>query len=380
MPAVHIIADARELAQFTAALDGEVAVDTEFLRERTFAPKLCLIQLTDGAQTACVDPLAVADLSPLGALLADSSRGKIFHSCRQDLEAFDTRFDARTAALYDTQLAAAFCGYGAQVSYAALVESICQVRLPKAHTRADWSRRPLPTEALEYALDDIKYLQPLRAHFDRELQARGYADWHLAECQDATRPAHYRVDPAAAWLRVRGVARLDAAGQSCARLLAAWRERRAIRSDRPRNWILPADALLGICRKRPATLEKLTAINHLAPGVVKHAGRQILDLIAQGKREAADHPPPPRATAWQRAFAKRLTERIAAIAEDTGISQTLIASRPEVEAFARFVEGGGGGDGGDGEVDGGDGEVDGDAPRLNRGWRRELIGEAFLAR
>lgn len=370
MTAIHIISDSGELARFVADLDGEVAVDTEFLRERTYQPKLCLVQLTDGARAACVDPLAVADLSPLGELLADPARRKIFHSCRQDLEAIDTRLDARAANLYDTQLAAAFCGHGAQVSYAALVETVCEVSLPKAHTRADWSRRPLPRAELEYALDDINYLRPLRAAFDRELQARGYADWHRAECADASRPALYRADPETAWRRVRGVAKLDAAGQSCARLLASWRERRSIASDRPRNWILPAEALLGICRKRPATRDKLASINGVAPGVVKHAGATILDMVAQGKRAAGQPPLLPRLTAEQRKFADRLLQRIAACASDTGISQSLIASRPEVEDFVRF---GGLGDGGDGD---GDGEIA--DSRLNRGWRRELIGAEFL--
>lgn len=359
MSTIHIISEAGALAQFVADLgrDGAVALDTEFLRERTYAPKLCLVQLADGARAACVDPLAVADLSPLGALLADPSRRKIIHSCRQDLEALDTRFDATAAGLYDTQLAAAFCGHGAQVSYAALVETVCGVHLPKAHTRADWSRRPLPRAELEYALDDIKYLPALREAFDRELEARGYADWHRAECDDAAQPAHYRADPDTAWMRVKGVARLDAAGQSCARLLAAWRERRAINSDRPRNWILPADALLGICRKRPATRDKLAAINGVAPGVVKHAGAAILDMVEQGRRAAGQPPPIPKLSAEQRQLADRLLQRIAACAADTGISQSLIASRPEVEDFVRF----GGGDGGGGDS------------RLGRGWRRELL-------
>lgn len=365
MTANHIISDARELAQFVAGLGREVSVDTEFLRERTFTPKLCLVQLTDGARTACVDPLAVEDLSPLGELLADPARRKIFHSCRQDLEAFDTRIDARAAGLYDTQLAAAFCGYGAQSSYAALVEALCQVRLPKAHTRADWSRRPLPRAELEYALDDINYLQPLRAILDRELAKRNCAEWHREECEYAARPAHYRADPDTAWLRVKGVARLDAPGQSCARLLAAWRERRALQSDRPRNWILPGDVLLNICRKRPATLQKLKAIKNIAPGVVKHSGARILDLVAQGKREAPPRAPLPSLNAAQRARVKRILARIAEVAEQTGISQTLIASRPEVEDFAR--------------IDGSGGVQLGDS-RLLRGWRRQLIGEDLLAR
>ncbi|MDD9810683.1 MAG: ribonuclease D [Gammaproteobacteria bacterium] len=370
MTAIPIISDARALAQFVAALgcrDGWVSVDTEFLRERTFTPKLCLVQLTDGAQSACVDPLAVQDLSPLGELLADRSRRKIFHSCRQDLEAIDTRLDARAAGLYDTQLAAAFCGHGAQTSYAALVEALCDVRLPKAHTRADWSRRPLPRAELEYALDDIKYLQPLRAILDREMASKGYAEWHREECEYAARPSQYRADPATAWRRIKGVAKLDATGQSCAQLLAAWRERRALQSDRPRNWILPGAVLLTLCRKRPTQLSSLSKIKHIAPGLVKKSGAQILDLIAQGKRNAPPLAPLPPLNAEQRGQVKRILSRIAEVSEQTGISQTLIASRPEVEDFTRAVN----------HTDGAPGT---DGTRLLQGWRRQLIGEEILTR
>ena len=121
---------------------GEVALDTEFLRERTYLPQLCLIQAAYAdAPAQCIDPLALDDLSPLNELLGDARVVKIFHSCRQDLEALDSRFEFRAANIYDTQLAAAFCGFGEQVSYAALVDELCAVHLPKAHTRADWSRR-----------------------------------------------------------------------------------------------------------------------------------------------------------------------------------------------------------------------------------------------
>ena len=164
MNAINIIRSADELTAFIDAIGrtGWVAMDTEFLRERTYAPELCLIQAANDELTGCIDPLALDDLSALGALLADPAVVKIFHSCRQDLEALDTRTAIRAGNLYDTQLAAAFCGYGDQASYAALVEAVCGVRLPKSHTRTDWSRRPLSGAQLEYAMDDVKYLSPLR--------------------------------------------------------------------------------------------------------------------------------------------------------------------------------------------------------------------------
>ena len=171
------------------------------------------------------------------------------------LRALDTRTTIQAANLYDTQLAAAFCGYGDQVSYGQLVDEICAVHLPKTYTRADWRRRPLPAEQLEYAIDDVKYLPPLRRQLDQLLEQKGRSDWHRAECNLAIDPVHYRFDPHNAWSRLKGVGSLDSAGRTCAQKLAAWREQKAHDRNLPRGWVLPPAALLQICRERPDTPE-----------------------------------------------------------------------------------------------------------------------------
>ncbi|MDA7960956.1 MAG: ribonuclease D [Gammaproteobacteria bacterium] len=368
MPPSNMISTGARLAEFIAALGrgGWVALDTEFMRERTYAPQLCLVQLDDGENAACIDAPALRDLSPLAELLADESRVKIVHSCRQDLEALDTRGrlpkDFRN--LYDTQLAAAFCGYGAQVSYAALVEELCNVHLPKSHTRADWSRRPLPPAQIQYALDDVKYLQPLRGALDRLLEKNGRADWLREECARAADPASYRFDPAGAWRRVKGAGRLDPAGRACVKELALWRERRARARDLPRNWVLPDAALLQLCRDRPRAEKQLARIEGIAAGLRKHAGREIVEIVARAEAAAKhddggkDEERAGPLTAQQRRLAKEILKWLEERAKDAGMSRTLVAARRDIEDFVR-------------------GQTD--LP-LFGGWRAQFAGEEIRAR
>ncbi len=363
MATIKMIRETRELAEFIAAAtaSGWAAMDTEFLRERTYSPELCLIQIAHADAAACIDPQAVEDLSPLGALLANPAVVKIFHSCRQDLEALDTRMPLCAAAVYDTQLAAAFCGYGSQASYAALVAAVCAVHLPKTHTRTDWSRRPLSAAQLQYAMDDVKYLAPLRRHLDELLAQHGRQQWHRDECVAAAHPANYRpaADP---WQRLKGLGRLDTMGRACAQRLTGWREQKARDCNRPRGWILPTPALLAVCRQRPRTMAMLAEVDDLSPGIVKNSGRDILNLV---ERSAADggemrddsSTRPEPLSAEQRHRVKKIMDLLARRAAETDISQALFANRREVENFVR-----------------GDSEQP-----LFHGWRAQLAGDEIRA-
>lgn len=342
---------------------GWIALDTEFLRERTYAPQLCLIQATWGRDqhAVCIDTLAVEDLSPLGALIADADVLKVFHSPRQDLEALDTRTPMNAANLYDTQLAAAFCGYGDQVSYAALVETLCAVHLPKAHTRADWSRRPLPEAHLRYALDDVHYLDPLRQTLATELARRGRCAWHAEECVRASAPSAWRSAPQDAWRRLRGISRLDPVGQACVKALAAWREERAQAHNLPRGWVLSNPAVLQICRRRPSTPAQLTKIADLSATTRQRAGKEIIDLIARAARADNAHqtiPEEQALTLEQQNQAKEIMNLLARRAQQVEISQSLIANRQEVENLVR-------------------GQTD---LLLCKGWRAQLVGDEISAR
>ena len=364
MNSINVIRGDGELADFIAAVlrGGWAAMDTEFLRERTYTPELCLIQIANQDLAACVDPLAVNDLSPLGALLDDPAVVKIFHSCRQDLEAIDTRTTIHADNLYDTQLAAAFCGYGDQVSYAALVESVCAVHLPKTHTRTDWSRRPLSGAQLEYALDDVKYLPALHQELHRRLEQKGRVEWHKDECIRAMDPANYRFAPEQAWLRLKGIERMDNAARACARKLAVWREQKAHHRNLPRGWILPTPVLLQICRHRPDSVAKLAQIKEIAPGTVKHAGHELIALITQTEPhdDSVTEPPGPTPplTPEQRRQVREIMDWLDRHAKQAELSRSLIANRQEIENFVRGNT---------------------NSP-LFKGWRKHLIGDELMAR
>ena len=363
MRAITTIQTAEQLAKLvdTATAGGFVAIDTEFLRERTYSPILCLIQIQGDGFAACIDPLAIDDLSPLGELLANDAVVKIFHSCRQDLEAFDTRTETRAANLYDTQLAAAFCGYGGQASYAALVETMCAVHLPKSHTRTDWSRRPLSAAQLQYAMDDVKYLPDLREKLDARLCELGRVEWHREECEAAIDPRHYQFNPDDAWQKLKGADGMNARMRAAAKGLAAWREKKARHSNRPRTWILSNQALLQICRDRPKTAAQLADIDNITPGIVRHSGRQILAAIAAANAfydtRTDDTARPKNLTPAQRKRVGEIMQWLDQRATDAGINRALITNRREVVNFVRG---------------------DKDLPLFN-GWRGEVAGKDILA-
>ena len=334
---------------------GWAAIDTEFLRERTFAPRLCLIQIATAAQPNgyCIDPLAIDDLTVMDELLNDENIVKIFHSCRQDLESFDTRLDVCVRNLYDTQLAAAFCGYGMQMSYAGLVDIVCDVRLPKSYTRADWSHRPLPAEHLEYALDDVKYLPELRAGFDRVLTQKGRMEWYKEECLRLAEPMNYRHCADNAWRRLTGLKDMEAAGVACARRLSAWREQKAKTRNLPRGWILPTPALVAICYALPTNKTQLAEINEVAPGIVKHSGAAILQMVEESIAQVAGTAMFKKLTPRQRGRVTKIMNMVRHRAEQLDMEKSLFVSRREVENYVRF----------------------GEQLPLFTGWRAQLVGD-----
>ncbi len=342
-----------------AAADS-LALDTEFMREKTYAPGLCLVQLRGTAgEPMLIDPLALEDISPLARLFASDGCETILHSCRQDLEALDTRMAMEVHALFDTQVAAAFCGLGDQVSYGALVAEITGVTLDKAHTRADWSRRPLPDAELDYAADDVRYLHAVRDHLGEQLEASGRMAWFREECARQAAPETWRPDPEQAWQRLRGAASLPVAAQETARRLARWREARAVQRDRPREWILPTPVLLEVSRKAPADTAALAAIEGMNGGILRNAGRDILDVVREAPRD------PHGEVLWQqqelmppeeRKRVKSIMHLLRDVAGDLGISPSLLANRAAVERFVRDAA-----------------EID-----LFRGWRLAVAGERVL--
>src|SRR3984885_7426423 len=209
-----------------------IALDTEFLRERTYRAELCLLQIADAAGPLCVDPLALPALSALQAARLGGASVKVMHACRQDIEVLLPAVGFVTP-VFDTQIAAALTGMPAQIGYAELVRRVTGRELSKAHTRTDWSRRPLSAAQIDYALDDVRYLLPLREHLLEKLIHLGRMPWLEEELTALQNPTDYFIAPEEAWLRIRSFKGLDPDRSRLAQSLAAWRERRADERNRP---------------------------------------------------------------------------------------------------------------------------------------------------
>jgi ribonuclease D len=356
-PVITTASDLTELAGLLAAADA-FAVDTEFLRERTYRAELCLIQVATRDAAACVDPLLLGDLTALAGPLTAGPAVKVMHACRQDLEVLHPVAGV-VGPVFDTQIAAALAGAPAQVGYADLVRRLLGCDLAKAHTRTDWSTRPLSPEQIEYALDDVRYLLPLKAHLEEDIERLGRTAWLQEELAALATAGNFGVDPQQAWLRVKGLHGLDAARQRLLQDLAAWRERRAIDRNRPRGWILEEGALREIVLRVPRTPAELAAIANLPPNLLKRCGEEILACV-----RAADIPDPPppldprvRPDPARTALIRKLADLNQAIALALGMSPEVLTTRRELEQLA-------------------DGRRD--VPVLN-GWRRSVVGERLVA-
>jgi ribonuclease D len=355
-----MIASADALTAFAAhaAHATTLALDTEFMREKTYRAELCLVQLADGANAVCVDPLAVPDLAALVPLLTSAATVKVMHAARQDLEVLLPAVGLVTP-VFDTQIAAALAGHPSQVGYAELVRRLLGVDLPKAHTRADWSRRPLSAEEQEYALDDVRHLAALRERLLETLRAQGRLAWLEEELATLANADALRVAPEDAWKKVKGLPALDAGRQGLAKELAAWRERRAMDRNRPRGWILDDAVLREIVVRLPRSLGALESLPEMQESVVRKCGEELLALVhAAGISE----PPPPlprreRPDPAQVALVKKLADISNEVAKQLEISGEVLATRRELEKLAA-------------------GKRD---VSLLRGWRADVVGQKLLA-
>ncbi|MFW2440261.1 MAG: ribonuclease D, partial [Arenicellales bacterium] len=256
------IESADELKAFCTELQkgSWIGVDTEFMRERTYYPEPCLIQLSGDAGIACVDIVVIKDLTPLKEVLLREDIVKLMHSCSQDLEIFHLLFDEIPPNIFDTQVAAAFIGKGDQLSYAALVEDICNVKLSKAHTRARWCNRPLSEEEICYAEDDVRYLPAMHDSLSAELESVGRHDWFTAEMQGITKSSVFAINESNAWQRMNALRQMAGRQLAAAKALASWREALAQSRDKPRSWILADKVLVRIANTLPATKNELASI------------------------------------------------------------------------------------------------------------------------
>jgi ribonuclease D len=337
-----------------------IALDTEFLRERTYRPQLCLLQVAIPGEAALVDPIVAPTLAALGAVLTNSAIPKILHAARQDLEVLWPVIGSIDP-VFDTQVAAALAGMPAQIGYSELVRRLLGVELNKAETRTDWSRRPLTPAQLRYAVDDVRHLAALRDLLVERLSELGRLDWLAEELLDLANPARLFVDPEAAVDRLRWIGELDPDRARLAQRLAAWRERRAAERDRPRNWILDDSGLRAMVLRPPrsaADLDAMVSATELPAGFVEHSGVEMLRIVDEARMPSTLPPPAQRERPdpVHLARVKRLGAVLQQKASELSITPEVLGTRRELEALAR-----------------GNQEVD-----VLRGWRGAVLGEALL--
>lgn len=309
------------------------AIDTEFVREKTYYPQLCLIQIGTSQQVACVDCLAALNLEPLFARLFDASFTWVLHSGRQDLEVIYQLTGRLPPRLIDTQVAAAFTGYPPQVGLEGLLKRALGVELGESFARTDWSRRPLPDAPLKYALDDVRYLLAAWERLDAELARLDRRSWLAEDCARmlAEQPA---ADTTTVWSKIKGVHGLSFPSQCAALALVRWREAAAQKSDRPRRWLLADEALLALAAGLPSDADRLLSladskfIARSAPAMLAAiASRNDPELQAEVRANAAQAMP-------DKNLVKALQERVRQQATRLGVEPEILATKRDLIGVA----------------------------------------------
>jgi ribonuclease D len=332
-----------------------LGVDTEFMRERTYFAQLCLTQIATPDEIWCVDPLAgyPQDEFWKEILLHDW----VVHSARQDIEVIYQTAGAMPASIFDTQVAAGLLGFPAQMGYAGLVKEIFDVDIHKIHTRADWSKRPLRDEYLEYAAEDVEYLLPACEILTDRLTEKGRLDWAREDSDWLLDPELYDIGDGQAIDRLKGARNFRGRRRAAAARLAAWRETEAIKRNRPRQWIMRDNVLLDIAYKLPSSEAEMADIEGIPPKLVRRIGKQLLDIVAASGRDDRNYRPPRPPDEGQKALLKEMQARVADCAGDLDIAAETIASKRELSAVI----------------------ISGNRnSRVFTGWRAELIGEDLL--
>jgi ribonuclease D len=363
-PTAAFITTTAELAALCTRLETEefITVDTEFMRERTYYPELCLVQLAGAQDVAVVDAQAKGiDLAPLARLLAKPDVTKVFHACRQDIEIFLLIFGAVPARIFDTQIAAMVAGFGDQVGYDSLVSSLTGGHIDKAHRFSDWSARPLTQAQIAYAAADVTHLRVVYERLNARLRVDGRLDWVAEEMAALADPNTYRVDPEKAWerLKLRGGNRRQLA---IIQAIAAWREREAQRINIPRQRLIKDEQIPEIAALAPDDADALTRARGISSGFATgKSGVSLLAAIAEAKALPEEKlPRVERQREAQRAspaLVALLKVLLNARAEQHNVAARLVASSEDVEALAL--------------------DETADNPILH-GWRAEMFGADAL--
>lgn len=317
-----------------------LAIDTEFIREKTYYPRLCLIQVCNGEIAACVDPIKLPGLQPLLDILFDGNTLKVFHAARQDLEIFWNDWHQFPLPLFDTQPAAALLGHGDQVGYANLVRQILDIELAKDQSRTDWSARPLDPQQVRYALDDVIHLGQLYLEMRGSLSDRERLQWLAADFASLADPATYVPDPDLAWKKIKGRQQLRGRQLAVLRALAKWREQQARERDLPRKWLIKDDVLVEMSRRMPRNLEALAKLRGVDSGMVRREGKLLLQLIEEARNLEKEQWPteqgrPHPLSAQQEAMVDLLSAALRLLAAQHQLSPQAIATHKDLQRLVR---------------------------------------------
>ncbi len=334
-----------------------IALDTEFLREKTYYPQFCLLQIATPDWVVCVDPLALDDMSELFNVINQPSIIKVLHSCRQDLEIFYKMTGEVTAPVFDTQLAAPLLGFQDNPGYAMLVSSFLNINLSKAHTRTDWSVRPLTQDQLQYAADDVIYLCQIYEKMTQKLEQMGRINWLENDFKALAKKELYMSSPNLAWTKIKGKNRLTGKQLSIVQLLSEWRETTAQTENRPKNWLIRDDLLLELAKLQPVNMTDLSNIRGINEKLIRRHGKTLCRLVAKGKTQApvslVDKNKAHKKNQKHEAILDVLTAVVRIRADEQSLNPNVLANRKQLEQLL-FSE---------------------DDCHLLKGWRYGMVGK-----
>jgi ribonuclease D len=362
-PHVDYIDSVSRLHEFCAALRGAewIAVDTEFLREKTYYPKFCLLQIASGPHVACIDPLALDTLDPLSDILFDPAVTKVLHAGRQDLEIFYQIWNKLPSPVFDTQIAAPLIGLTEQISYAGLVSELLGVSLGKSHTRTDWSLRPLSDAQLRYAADDVIYLGASYQALRGRLEALDRLGWLEDDFCALLNPALYETLPEQAWQRISGAQQLRGRQLAVLQVLASWREETARGQNIPRSWVVKDEVMLDLARLSPKSPEELKRIRGVEERTIKRYGNHLCRLICEAQNRLPEameiKTRPARRTPEQEALLDLLNAVVRFRASQHTLNPAVLAGRKDLEQLLDQPE----------------------QSKLLKGWRKTMAGEELAA-
>ena len=364
-----LITGASELDEVVSGsrAEGVIGMDTEFLREKTYRAKLCLVQVATGDNIYLIDPLQGLDLGAVAELIGDPEIEILVHAGKQDFELFHEEYGVVPANVFDVQLAAAFAGHGASLPYGRLVSELGGVQLVKGESYTDWCRRPLTSSQTRYAADDVRYLGGIATRLKEELESLGRIEWAREEMRRQFEDNEsYRFDPGSSWRKVSGRGSLSPRQLTILREVARWREETASERNVPRGWLVKDPSLIEIARRAPSSLGELKGIRGFNAREADRSARDIIAAVAAGRQGPTIEsiPTPPKSAQARARMLSGLADAVVrARCEQAKIATELVTNRTELELLLAEVV---------------NGSLDPSRHRILNGWRRDLAGDAVL--